>query len=80
MFRAVLEDITEARFDEVFELNVKGVFFVVQKALPLLADGGAIVLTTSIDRARITDAGRTCSIKAFSLTRNCRPRAGSRKA
>ena len=43
-----LEDITEAQFDHVFDLNVKGVLFVVQKALPLLADGAAIILTTSI--------------------------------
>ncbi len=43
-----LADITEEQFDHVFDLNVKGVLFVVQKALPLLSDGGAIVLTTSI--------------------------------
>ena len=43
-----LEDITEEQFDAVFDLNVKGVLFVVQKALPLLADGAAIVLKTSI--------------------------------
>ena len=43
-----LKDITEEQFDQIFDLNVKGVLFGVQKALPLLADGGAIVLTTSI--------------------------------
>jgi NAD(P)-dependent dehydrogenase (short-subunit alcohol dehydrogenase family) len=40
--------ITEQEFDYVFDLSVKGVLFAVQKALPLLTDGGAIVLTTSI--------------------------------
>jgi NAD(P)-dependent dehydrogenase (short-subunit alcohol dehydrogenase family) len=40
--------ITEEEFDYVFDLNVKGVLFLVQKALPLLTDGGSIVLTTSI--------------------------------
>jgi NAD(P)-dependent dehydrogenase (short-subunit alcohol dehydrogenase family) len=40
--------ITEAQFDYVFNLNVKGVLFMVQKALSLLSDGGSIVLTTSI--------------------------------
>jgi NAD(P)-dependent dehydrogenase (short-subunit alcohol dehydrogenase family) len=45
---ATLALITEEQFDYVFDLSVKGVLFLVQKALPLLADGGAIVLTTSI--------------------------------
>ena len=39
---------SEEQFDYVFNLCVKGVLFLVQKALPLLADGGAIVLTSSI--------------------------------
>lgn len=43
-----LEHLTEEQFDFTFDLNVKGVFFLVQKALPLLSDGGAIVVTTSI--------------------------------
>jgi NAD(P)-dependent dehydrogenase (short-subunit alcohol dehydrogenase family) len=40
--------ITEAQFDAVFDVNVKGTLFTVQKALPLLQDGGAIVLTASL--------------------------------
>jgi NAD(P)-dependent dehydrogenase (short-subunit alcohol dehydrogenase family) len=40
--------ITEAQFSEVFDVNVKGTLFTVQKALPLLQDGGAIVLTASL--------------------------------
>ncbi|MBJ8344379.1 SDR family NAD(P)-dependent oxidoreductase [Antrihabitans sp. YC2-6] len=40
-------DITEAEFDRVVATNFKGVFFTVQKTLPLLADGGAIVVTSS---------------------------------
>ena len=43
-----LDQITEDQFDYVFDLNVKGVLFVVQNALPLLSNGSAIVLTTSI--------------------------------
>jgi NAD(P)-dependent dehydrogenase (short-subunit alcohol dehydrogenase family) len=39
--------ITEAHFDSTFDTNVKGVLFTVQKALPLLRDGGSIVLTSS---------------------------------
>ena len=38
---------TEAHFDQTFDVNVKGVFFTVQKALPLLKNGGSIILTGS---------------------------------
>jgi NAD(P)-dependent dehydrogenase (short-subunit alcohol dehydrogenase family) len=40
--------ITEGQFDEVFDVDVKGTLFTVQKALPLVQDGGAIVLVASI--------------------------------
>lgn len=43
-----LEQITEEQYEGVFDQNVKSVLFTIQKSLPLLADGGAIVLTTSI--------------------------------
>jgi NAD(P)-dependent dehydrogenase (short-subunit alcohol dehydrogenase family) len=45
---APLGAITEAHFDKTFNINVKGVLFTVQKALPLLVDGGAIILNASI--------------------------------
>jgi NAD(P)-dependent dehydrogenase (short-subunit alcohol dehydrogenase family) len=45
---APLATATEAHFDQTFDVNVKGLFFTVQKALPLLRDGGAIVLTSSV--------------------------------
>ncbi|WP_405454133.1 glucose 1-dehydrogenase [Streptomyces achromogenes] len=41
------EDITEPDFDHSVDVNLKGVFFTVQKALPLLADGGSIVINAS---------------------------------
>ncbi len=44
---ASLGDISEARFDNTFNINVKGLLFTVQKALPLLQDGGSIILTAS---------------------------------
>src|ERR1700750_154400 len=44
---APLETATEAHFDKTFDLNVKGTFFTVQKALPLLKNGGSIILTSS---------------------------------
>ncbi|MEO8660514.1 MAG: SDR family oxidoreductase [Bryobacteraceae bacterium] len=45
---APLGDITEDHFDKQFDLNVKGLLFTVQKALPLLRDGSSIVLNASI--------------------------------
>ncbi|MEU8526004.1 SDR family oxidoreductase [Streptomyces sp. NPDC048629] len=41
------EDITEADFDHGVDVNFKGVFFTVQKALPLLVDGGSVVVNAS---------------------------------
>jgi NAD(P)-dependent dehydrogenase (short-subunit alcohol dehydrogenase family) len=42
------EQTTEAVYDETMDINFKGAFFTVQKALPLLKDGGAIVMNTSV--------------------------------
>ncbi|MEM1000772.1 MAG: SDR family oxidoreductase [Bacteroidota bacterium] len=39
---------TEAHFDQLFNVNVKGVYFGVQKALDLLADGASVIITTSV--------------------------------
>src|SRR5262249_58751702 len=45
---APLGEISEEHFDRTFGINVKGALFTVQKALPLLADGASIILTSSI--------------------------------
>lgn len=45
---APLGEITEEHFDKYFGINVKGLLFTVQKALPLLKDGGSIILNGSI--------------------------------
>ena len=45
---APLGEISEAHFDNTFNVNVKGLLFTVQKALPLLRDGGSIILNASI--------------------------------
>ncbi len=45
---APLGTITEDFFDSIFDINVKGVLFTVQKSLPLLRDGGSIILNASI--------------------------------
>ena len=53
---ATLDDITEAHFDKLFNTNVKGVLFTVQKALPLLNNGASIILTGSVASAKGTHA------------------------
>jgi NAD(P)-dependent dehydrogenase (short-subunit alcohol dehydrogenase family) len=45
---ARLGEITEELYDSIFNINVKGLFFTVQKALPLLPDGASIILNASI--------------------------------
>jgi len=40
--------ITEEFYDSIFKINVKGLLFTVQKALPLLPDGASIILNASI--------------------------------
>jgi NAD(P)-dependent dehydrogenase (short-subunit alcohol dehydrogenase family) len=44
---APLGEITPEHFDHIFEVNVKGVVFTVQKGLPLMSAGGSIILTGS---------------------------------
>ena len=44
---APLGSITEEHFDSIFATNVRGTLFTVQKALPLMKDGGSIILTGS---------------------------------
>jgi NAD(P)-dependent dehydrogenase (short-subunit alcohol dehydrogenase family) len=56
---ASLGEISEAHFDNTFNVNVKGLLFTVQKALPLLQDGGSIILTAS--------AGSIQGVPAFSV-------------
>jgi NAD(P)-dependent dehydrogenase (short-subunit alcohol dehydrogenase family) len=45
---APLGEITEEHFDKVFNVNVRGLLFTVQKALPLFQNGGSIILNASI--------------------------------
>jgi NAD(P)-dependent dehydrogenase (short-subunit alcohol dehydrogenase family) len=43
------DQVTEAFYDEIMDINVKGVFFTVQKALPLMSSGAGVVLNASIN-------------------------------
>jgi NAD(P)-dependent dehydrogenase (short-subunit alcohol dehydrogenase family) len=56
---APLGAITEEQYDRIFDINVKGTLFTVQKALPLLKDGASVILTGS--------TSATTGIPAFSV-------------
>lgn len=45
---APLGETTEGLFDEIMDINFKGAYFTVQKALPLLSDGASVVLNASV--------------------------------
>src|SRR3989454_3669068 len=47
-----LDEMTEESFDRQFAVNTRGLAFTVKKALPLLNDGGAIILVTSIAESK----------------------------
>jgi NAD(P)-dependent dehydrogenase (short-subunit alcohol dehydrogenase family) len=53
---APLGKITEEHFDKLFGTNVKGTLFTVQKALPLMNDGGSIILNGSVASVKGTPA------------------------
>jgi NAD(P)-dependent dehydrogenase (short-subunit alcohol dehydrogenase family) len=53
---APFASVTEEHFDRLFNINVRGTFFTVQKALPLLNDGGSIILTGSAWNVKGTPA------------------------
>lgn len=45
---APVEHVSESLFDEIMGINFKGMFFTIQKALPLLSNNASIIVTTSI--------------------------------
>jgi NAD(P)-dependent dehydrogenase (short-subunit alcohol dehydrogenase family) len=49
-------DVTEEHFDKLFNINVRGTVFTVQKALPLLNDAGSIILNGSVASVKGTPA------------------------
>ncbi|QCR37965.1 SDR family NAD(P)-dependent oxidoreductase [Nissabacter sp. SGAir0207] len=61
---APLGAITEEHYQQTFDTNVKGVLFTVQKALPLLRDGAAVVLTSST-----TSISGTPALSVYSATK-----------
>jgi NAD(P)-dependent dehydrogenase (short-subunit alcohol dehydrogenase family) len=70
---APLGAITEAHFDKTFGINVKGLLFTVQKALPLFQDGGSIILNASIAASKGVEASSVynatkAAIRSFART------------
>lgn len=64
-----LTAVTEAHYEQIFDRNVKGVLFTVQKALPLLVDGASVILAGSIAGAKGT-AGLSVYGAAKAAVRN----------
>ena len=56
---------SESTYDEQFDINIKGAYFTIQKALPLLNDGASIILNTSVvDRKGTAGASAYAATKA----------------
>jgi NAD(P)-dependent dehydrogenase (short-subunit alcohol dehydrogenase family) len=68
-----LGSITETHFDKIFNINVKGLLFTVQKALPLFQEGGTIILNASINGSKAFEGSSVYSatkaaIRSFAPT------------
>jgi NAD(P)-dependent dehydrogenase (short-subunit alcohol dehydrogenase family) len=61
---APLAETPESAFDEQFDINIKGAYFTIQKALPFLNDGASIILNTSV-----VDEKGTIGASAYSGTK-----------
>src|ERR1700680_32469 len=61
---APLAETSESVFDEQYDINIKGAYFTIQKALPFLNDGASIILNTSV-----VDGNGTVGMSAYSGTK-----------
>ncbi len=61
---APLAETSEHLYDEQFDINIKGAYFTLQKALPLLNDGASIILNTSV-----ADSTGNAGTSAYSATK-----------
>jgi NAD(P)-dependent dehydrogenase (short-subunit alcohol dehydrogenase family) len=61
---APLAETPESLYDEQFDINIKGAYFTIQKALPLLNDGASIILNTSV-----VDSKGTPGASAYAATK-----------
>src|SRR3989475_3324682 len=70
---APLAETSESTYDEQFDINIKGAYFTIQKALPLLNDGASIILNTSVVNQKGTvggsaDAATKTALRSFGRT------------
>jgi NAD(P)-dependent dehydrogenase (short-subunit alcohol dehydrogenase family) len=68
-----LENADEAHYDEIFDINTKGAYYSVQKALPHFNDGGSIILNTSVAGSKGTTnasvySATKAALRSFSRT------------
>jgi len=61
---APLAETSESLYDEQFDINIKGAYFTIQKALPLFNDGASIILNTSV-----ADSTGNAGTSAYSATK-----------
>jgi NAD(P)-dependent dehydrogenase (short-subunit alcohol dehydrogenase family) len=61
---APFSETSESAYDQQFDINIKGAYFTIQKALPLLNDGASIILNTSV-----ADRKGTVGASAYSATK-----------
>jgi NAD(P)-dependent dehydrogenase (short-subunit alcohol dehydrogenase family) len=61
---APFAETSESTYDEQFDINIKGAYFTIQKALPLLNDGASIILNTSV-----ADQKGTAGASAYAATK-----------
>jgi NAD(P)-dependent dehydrogenase (short-subunit alcohol dehydrogenase family) len=61
---APFAETSERAYDEQFDINIKGAYFTIQKALPFLNDGASIILNTSV-----ADSKGTAGASAYSATK-----------
>ncbi len=47
-----IDEVTEESFDDIFNINTKGIFFTIQKSLPIMRENGSIVTITSVSNQR----------------------------
>jgi NAD(P)-dependent dehydrogenase (short-subunit alcohol dehydrogenase family) len=68
-----IDESDEAHYDKTFDINAKGLYFTVQKALPLMGRGGSIVLVASVASTKAipgygTYSATKAAIRSFSRT------------
>src|SRR2546429_4725981 len=68
----LFEDVTEQSFDKVIAINFKGVYFTIQKALPLLRKGSSVIINASVGARNgcpTTSTVSTCKAAVLHLAR-----------